>query len=132
MAYGRYLWGAVLGGGFEYLTSLVLELAYHCRFWDYSHLPFQLEERTNLLYAAFWGVAGVVWIYRLAPFRLRFFARIPVRGDRAVGTGLAVFFALDVMISAAVFQRMDERSQGQAPSNHLEQLLDSWYTDSVM
>lgn len=131
-AWAVFAGGTVLGGGFEYLTSLVLELAYHRRFWDYSHLPLHLAGRTNLLYAAFWGVAGVVWIYWLAPHLLRLFARIPVRSGRAVGTGLAVLFALDVMISAAAFQRMDERSQGQAPSNHLEQLLDSWYTDRVM
>ena len=63
--------GAVLGGGFEYLTSLFLELVYHRLFWDYSRLPFNLDGRTNLLYAAFWGLAGVVWIYWLAPQLLR-------------------------------------------------------------
>lgn len=130
--WGVFAGGTVLGGGFEYLSSLVLELAYHRRFWDYSHLPLNLAGRTNLLYAAFWGVAGVVWVYRLAPYLIRLFARIPTRIGRLAGTGLALLFALDVMISAAAFQRMDERSQGQAPSNHLEQLLDGWYSDNVM
>ena len=47
--------GAVLGGGFEYLTSLALELTLHRVFWDYSRIPFNLAGRTNLLYSLFWG-----------------------------------------------------------------------------
>ena len=54
--------GVVLGGGFEYLTSLVLERVFHRLFWDYSHLPLNLDGRTNLLYAVFWGLAGGVGI----------------------------------------------------------------------
>ena len=63
--------GVILGGGFEYLTSLVLERVFHRLFWDYSHLPLNLDGRTNLLYAVFWGLAGVLWVYWLAPYLLR-------------------------------------------------------------
>ena len=124
--------GAILGGGFEYLASLVLELAYHRLFWDYSNLPLNLEGRTNLLYAAFWGLAGVVWIYWLMPKLLRLMEKISPKGGRTVAAGLAVLFALDVALSAAAFSRMDERSQGELPSNHLELMLDVWYDDDTM
>ena len=43
--------GAVLGGGFEYLASLVLELATNRLFWDYSNIPLNLDGRTNLWFA---------------------------------------------------------------------------------
>ena len=62
-----FLGGAVLGGGFEYLASLFLERVFHRLFWNYAHLPLNLDGRTNLLYAAFWGVAGMLWVYWLAP-----------------------------------------------------------------
>lgn len=124
--------GAVLGGGFEYLASLFLELAYHRLFWDYSDLPLNLDGRTNLLYAAFWGLAGVVWIYCLTPNLLRLMAKLSSRRGQAVAAGLAILFALDVVLSAAAFSRMDERSQGEMPSNHLEVMLDTWYDDAAM
>lgn len=124
--------GAILGGGFEYLASLFLELAYHRLFWDYSNLPLNLDGRTNLLYAVFWGLAGVVWIYWLTPNLLQLMAKISPKKGQAVASGLAVLFALDVALSAAAFLRMDERSQGEMPSNHLEVMLDVWYDDAAM
>lgn len=124
--------GAVLGGGFEYLTSLFLELVYHRLFWDYSHLPFNLDGRTNLLYAAFWGLAGVVWIYWLAPQLLRVLEKTSGQGGQAVATGLAVLLAADMFLSTAAFLRMEERSQGQSPDNRLELILDRWYDDHTM
>lgn len=124
--------GAILGGSFEYLASLFLELTYHRRFWDYSHMAFHLDGRTNLLYAAFWGLAGVVWIYLLAPYLLRQMDKLSVRGGQAAAAGLAVLLTVDMALSAAAFLRMDERSQGEAPSSHLELMLDTWYDDGTM
>ena len=124
--------GAVLGGGFEYLTSLFLELVYHRLFWDYSNLPFNLEGRTNLLYAAFWGLAGVVWIHWLAPGLIGLLEKVSPKGGQAAAAGLAVLLSFDVMLSAAAFLRMDERSQGQTPDNRLELILDVWYDDHTM
>lgn len=86
--------GVILGGGFEYLTSLVLERVFHRLFWDYSHLPLNLDGRTNLLYAVFWGLAGVLWVYWLAPYLLRLAEKIPRKSGpshiRGIG-GLACF-----------------------------------------
>ena len=124
--------GAVLGGGFEYVTSLFLELVYHRLFWDYSHLPFNLDGRTNLLYAAFWGLAGVVWIEWLAPQLLRVLEKTPGRGGQTAAAGLAVLLAFDMFISTAAFLRMEERSQGERPGNRLELILDTWYDDHTM
>lgn len=124
--------GAILGGGFEYLASLLLELTYHRLFWDYTHLPFNLDGRTNLLYAAFWGLAGVIWVYRLAPYLLYLAEKIPAKSGRPVAAGLAALLAFDVALSAAAFWRMDARGHGQMPGSHLELMLDTWYSDSVM
>lgn len=127
-----FVGGTILGGGFEYLASLFLELIYHRLFWDYSHMPFNLDGRTNLLYAAFWGLAGVVWIYWLAPHLLGLIEKISSQRGQTIAAGLAILFAIDVALSAAAFSRMNERSQGEMPSNHLELLLDTWYDDTTM
>lgn len=124
--------GAILGGCFEYLASLFLELTYHRLFWDYSNLPLNLDGRTNLLYAVFWGLAGLVWIEYLVPYLLRQVEKVSVRSGRTAATGLAVLLTFDMALSAAAFLRMNERSQGQLPSNHLELVLDTWYSDDTM
>jgi hypothetical protein len=37
-----------------------------------------------------------------------------------------------MLLSAAAFWRMEERSRGSVPSNHLEYMLDTWYDDQAM
>ena len=124
--------GAVLGGSFEYLASLLLERVYHRLFWDYSHIPFNLDGRTNLLYAAFWGLAGVAWVYWLVPRLLKRLEHLPPKGGRVAATALALLLTMDMGLSAAAFLRMEERSRGLAPSNRLELALDTWYDDGTM
>lgn len=113
-------------------SSLLLERVFHRLFWNYSHLPFNLDGRTNLLYAVFWGLAGVVLVYWLAPYLLRLAEKIPRKSGQAIFAGLAVLLALDMLLSAAAFWRMEERSRGSVPSNHLEYMLDTWYGDQAM
>ena len=131
-AWAVFAGGVILGGCFEYLASLFLELAYHRLFWNYSDLPLNLDGRTNLLYAVFWGVAGLIWIERLVPYLLRQMEKVSARSGRTAAAGLAVLLAFDVTLSAAAFLRMNERSQGQLPSNQLEFALDAWYSDDTM
>ena len=81
-AWAVFAGGVILGGCFEYLASLFLELTYHRLFWNYSHLPLNLDGRTNLLYAVFWGVAGLIWIERLVPYLLRQMEKVSARSGR--------------------------------------------------
>ena len=53
-----FLVGTVAGGAYEYFCSVFTELVFGTVFWDYSHLPFNLGGRINLLYCFFWGPAG--------------------------------------------------------------------------
>lgn len=57
-----FLFGTVLGGAYEYVCSVFTELVFGTVFWDYSHLPFNLGGRINLLFCFFWGIAAVVWL----------------------------------------------------------------------
>ena len=122
--------GAVLGGGFEYLASWVLEKATGRVFWDYSSLPFNLEGRTNLLYALFWGAAGVFWVRVAAPRLLGWLHRIPRHSGRSLAVVAALLLAADMTISGAALIRMEERSRGLTASNTVEQALDVLYTDA--
>ena len=124
--------GVILGGGFEYLTSLLLERVFQRLFWDYSYLPLNLDGRTNFLYAVFWGLAGVVWVYWLAPYLLRLAEKIPRKADKPYSRDWRSCLLWICPLSAAAFWRMEERSRGSVPSNYLEYMLDTWYGDQAM
>ena len=51
-----FLIGTILGGVYEYLCSVFTELFFGKIFWDYSHLPFNLGGRINLLYCFLLGL----------------------------------------------------------------------------
>ena len=57
-----FLVGTVAGGAYEYFCSVFTELVFGTVFWDYSHIPFNLGGRINLLYCFFWGIAAVIWL----------------------------------------------------------------------
>ena len=48
--------GMIGGGAVEYLFSYLQEKIFGTISWDYSHLRFNLNGRTSLLHASFWGL----------------------------------------------------------------------------
>ena len=53
-----FLAGTLLGGVYEYVCSLLQEKLFGACFWDYRHLPFNLNGRVNLVFCLFWGGGG--------------------------------------------------------------------------
>ena len=53
---------------FEYIVSLVLEMLFGLRWWDYSNDFLNIQGRVSLLYSIFWGIAGVILLEKLHPF----------------------------------------------------------------
>ena len=52
----------------EYLVGLLLEKAFKTKYWDYSHLRFNIHGRVCLKNSIFWGLLGVIFICYLHPF----------------------------------------------------------------
>ena len=52
---------------FEYLVSLVLEMLFGLRWWDYSNDFLNIQGRVSLLYSIFWGLTGVFLLEKLHP-----------------------------------------------------------------
>ena len=47
---------------FEYLVSLVFELIFNIRWWDYSNELLNLNGRICLMFSIIWGIAGILFI----------------------------------------------------------------------
>ena len=53
---------AMVFTAFEYLVSLVFELIFGIRWWDYSNEFLNLHGRICLQFSILWGIAGVIFI----------------------------------------------------------------------
>ena len=128
-----FLAGTVLGGAYEYMCSVFTELVFGAVFWDYSHLPFNLGGRINLLYCFFWGIAAVVWLKLLYPPLSRLIERIPRRAGQAGTWVLLAFLVLDMAVSSLALVRYVQRqTQPDAPQNAVTAVLDRRFPDSRM
>ena len=125
-----FLAGTILGGAYEYACSVFTELAFGTVFWDYSHIPFNLGGRINLLYCFFWGIAAVVWIKGIYPKLSGLIERIPPKIGH-IGTWiLVVFMMCNMVLSALALARYTQRQTApNAPSTGLSDFLDRHYPD---
>ncbi len=124
--------GTLLGGAYEYLCSVFTELVFGAVFWDYSHIPFNLGGRINLLYCFFWGFAAVAWFKVCYPPLSRLIERTPKLPGTIVTWALILFMAADMLVSAAALVRYNARWQGAPPANAFEQTLDAWFDDDYI
>lgn len=127
-----FLAGTVLGGAYEYFCSWVQEALFGACFWDYSHVPLNLNGRVSLLYSMFWGVAAVIWVKDLYPRLCRVIGRIPNRWGKPLTWALTLFMVWNVLVSAAALGRWDQRQMGVPPRNAVEVFLDRHFPDKRM
>lgn len=130
----RYIFvgGALMGGVYEYMCSVVTEKLFGKVFWDYSKIPFNLNGRINLLYCVFWGIAAVVWVKEVYPRISALIEKIPMKVGKILTWVLVVLLAVDVALSCMALGRMDQREQGIPATNAVQQFLDEQYSDEYL
>ena len=125
-----FLAGTIVGGVYEYVCSVFTELVFGTVFWDYSHIPFNLAGRINLLYCFFWGIAAAVWMKVLYPRLSRLIERIPMKAGKVLTWVIVVFMMFNMAISALALGRYQQRqSAPDAPTNGFTEFLDHYYPD---
>ena len=127
-----FLVGALLGGVYEYVCSVFTEIVFGTVFWDYSHMPFNIGGRTNLLYMVFWGILSVVWIKIIYPRLSNLIEKIPPLAGKIFTWILIVFMICNSLISAMAMARYTERQDGLAAENVVEEFLDATYQDELI
>lgn len=123
---------AVVGAGFEYFCSWFQETIFGTVSWDYSNTAFNLDGRTNLMYALIWGFLGLVWVRYLYPWASKLIEKMPKRAGSIITTFLIVFMVLDAFMSITATYRWTQRSDGVPASNSFEMYLDEHFDDDKM
>ena len=112
---------------------MLSELVFGTVFWDYSHIPFNLGGRINLLYCFFWGIAAVVWLKIVYPRLSDLIEKIPLRPGILITWVLVVFMIFNMIVSSLAMARYVERNTLASPSTGaLAQLLDDRFPDERM
>lgn len=123
---------AFVGAGFEYFCSWLQEQMFGTVSWDYSDTPFNLDGRTNLMYALIWGFLGLVWVRYLYPWTAKLIEKIPKRAGAIITTFLIVFMAFNGFMSVTATARWTQRTEGVPASNSFEKYLDEKFDNEKM
>ena len=110
---------AVLATVTEYFISWIMEKLFKARWWDYSHIKFNINGRVNVIISVIWGGLATLLLYCLQPLLDKLAALIFSAGSTAlivVDAVLIAFLIFDAAISYIVARRI---------GNKLEQ-LDKW------
>lgn len=114
-----FLSGIVVTTVLEYLTSVLMEKLFHMKWWDYSHLPFNINGRVCLLNSCEFGVLSVFVVKLLHPAISGVVKRIPLSVQTAI-TGIllavilvdAVYTAYGILVLKGklddIYMQMDE------------------------
>lgn len=127
-----FMVGVVVGGTYEYVCSVFTEIVFGKIFWDYSHMPFNLGGRINLLYCFFWGIAAVVWFKKIYVVLSGFIEKWPVKVGKIITWILVVFMLCNIVVSCMALIRYEERGKGMPAVNGLERTLDAHFDDARM
>lgn len=90
--------GILMTSSLEYLTSYIMELIFHMRWWDYSQRKFNIKGRVCLRNSLMFGALVMVVVYGIQPLILKWFDVMP---DLALKIVDYVF--LSVMVVDTVF-----------------------------
>ena len=91
--------GCLLATVLEYITSLLMELAFHTRWWDYSNHPLNINGRISLLVSMFWGLLSVIMVAFMHPAIHYLIGIIPKQFGEIIGYVIIPLVFTDVVIT---------------------------------
>ncbi len=84
----------------EYAAGWYLELTWGVKWWDYSAVPWNLHGRVCLYGSIFFGLGGLLLVWRVSPLFYSLYCRIPWRIQAGAGILLLLLFTADASYSA--------------------------------
>lgn len=127
-----FIVSGVIGASFEYICSWGQEMLFGTVSWDYSHTPFNVDGRTNLMFGVIWGLLGLIWIKSVYPAISRWIEKIPKRIGGVLTILLACFMIFDAFISCAAITRANERAKNIPATTSLHVFLDNYLDDDYL
>ena len=97
--YTLFIGGFIIGSIIEYVVSLVGELLFDIKWWDYSNVPFNIGGRVCVWFSLFWGLLAIYLVTHIHPKVDSFLGKIPKRILKSTTIILIVLLFLDFLIT---------------------------------
>lgn len=95
----------------EYIVGVLLEKIFKTKYWDYSHLKFNINGRVCLKNSIYWGLLGVAFTFVIHPFIKQYVDMIPEKTLTYVNIVAYTVLITDVVISVTRILFIDKKIQ---------------------
>ncbi len=97
--YTLFAGGFIIGSVVEYIISLIGELIFNIKWWDYSDMPFNINGRICVWFSIFWGVLAIYLMSHINPKIDKFIEKIPKNILKNTTIILTIFLFFDFLIT---------------------------------
>ncbi len=130
--YTLFFAGFFIGSIIEYMVSLVGELIFHIKWWDYSDQMFNINGRICVLFSLFWGLLAIYLMSDINPRIDKFIdfvkSKIPANYMKTVIIVSILFLSFDLGITVYALQMFSVRIIHENNLNvSNKQLMDTLY-----
>ncbi len=126
------LYGAFLGGSFEYIISFLQQTFLGTVSWDYSNEFLNINGRTTIPYALVWGLLSLALVKIFYPSISGIVEALPKKFGVILTNLLIVLLVLDFTISWGALFRQMFRHNGYEPFTLVGEFFDKHYPDEVL
>ena len=127
-----FLYGALIGGGFEYLVSFLQETFLGTVSWDYTNEILNLNGRTTIPFAFVWGSLALVLVKIFYPSISALVENLPQKFGRILTNILIVLVAIDFTISWGSLFRQILRHNNIPAYTFVGDFFDKYYSDEKL
>ena len=109
----------------EYVVSFLLEVLFKKSWWDYSHMPLNINGRVWLPFSFVWGGLAMLLLYVVHPFFHGLLARLPETAVLVIAIVALILLVTDIVFSIrdnVIFNReMNRLAELSAKIDHLKE-----------
>ncbi len=100
--------GMILATLLEYVTSLLMELIFHAKWWDYSHIKFNFHGRVCLSVSLFWGGLSLLMIEFIQPHIVKILDQIPKTYGEYIAYAIVALVTTDLTVTVVHTLQLDK------------------------
>lgn len=110
-----FVFGVIFCSVVEYIVGGILEKLFHSKWWDYSHMRYNIKGRVCLRNAVLFGFGAIIVFHFVEPMVEKVIGLIPVNMRGAITVLFGIAFFIDLIASARRAWGYREIQEGDEP-----------------
>lgn len=123
---------SILGGLTEAMSSVITEVLFGIKAWDYSGYFLNIFGKTTVPFALFWGIGGYVIVTYIYPYLTKKLSFIVEKSKTSFCKFMLVFMCLNATMTVLVVYRHICRINHVEQQGVIFQMIDKVYTEDFI